>query len=840
MMDEEILKTVEAVLGKDVEIVDCQKTKSVQEEEVLLINGQPVKLEGKDAAAIKKALMTGQIPPCDLLNQILFRAGILRQPVRLETSLSVKSSLTTTEEIRVARNGCILDERSLETKEDNFYTSSCSEVWEPIGKVSSVRTTNCAVDENCLPTAGDDNNLEYVKRKKSSSSTQIPPMRQNSVCTNDSIYSSSASSSSRPTSDLSVNISSSDMNLYDNIQSYLINHHGHANNNIVDNSTKLNQSLSCDSGHHDYSLTSTTVNDDEYAIPSTTTQSSITTQSSLNGKTANNSTASIDEVDFQRCRVKDLPTIVKLKPQHHLPTIFGTVASDQSPKDISSRRGLPQTVSGHQVISSTSESSVKDFESDENTLIYRDGNLLSASLEALIQHMVPTNDYYPDRSYLFAFLLSSRLFIKPYQLLSKIWDLSQQQQNLKSFIQQKLAHNNPKLSRFTQYLIQLLAEWTDTFPYDFRDERLMTQIRDITQISIQINPSLRSDVSQLLQNLLSKLQSLEKYEEYMEKLNQKTSGGDEVDANEKSTNGLQQQISVHSNHSHKSNSSNSSSIVSTLTHQTDISEMCSSPLILAHQLTHIELERLSHIGPEEFVQAFTKEHPSIETSFKDLKKTRNLESYVTWFNRLSYLVATDVIKHQKKKQRARIIEFWIETARESFNIGNFNSLMAIIAGLNMSPISRLKKTWAKIQSAKFSILEHQMDSSSNFSSYRSTLKAAMWRSAGATDERERIVIPFFSLLVKDLYFLNEGCSNKLPNGHINFEKFWQLAKQVTEFIAWKQVTCPFEKNEKLIHYLQTTSILNENTLALASFECEPPDNNHEKDHYKFLKNEYQK
>lgn len=280
--------------------------------------------------------------------------------------------------------------------------------------------------------------------------------------------------------------------------------------------------------------------------------------------------------------------------------------------------------------------------------------------------------------------------------------------------QQKLAQNNPKLGRFTQYLIQLLAEWVDTFPYDFRDERLMTQLRDITQISIQINPSLRADVSQLLQNLLSKLQSLEKYEEHMEKLNQQT--GDECDSTDKS-NGLQQQISVHSNHSHKSSSSNSSSIVSTLTHQTDISEMCSSPLLLAHQLTHIELQRLSHIGPEEFVQAFTKEHPSIETSFKDLKKTRNLESYVTWFNRLSYLVATDVIKvcwverhrptagfsnwkitffsssqHPKKKQRVRIIEFWIETGRESFNIGNFNSLMAIIAGLNMSPISRLKKT----------------------------------------------------------------------------------------------------------------------------------------------------
>lgn len=192
----------------------------------------------------------------------------------------------------------------------------------------------------------------------------------------------------------------------------------------------------------------------------------------------------------------------------------------------------------------------------------------------------------------------------------------------------------------------MLAEWVDTFPYDFRDERLMSQIKEITQTSIQMNPSLRSDVSQILQNLLTKLQSLEKYEEHLEKLNQHAGTSNDCDPNDKS-NGLQQQISVHSNHSHKSNSSNNSLIVSTLSHQSDITEICSSPLLLAHQLTHIELERLSFIGPEEFVQAFTKEHPSIETSFKDLKKTRNLESYVTWFNRLSYLVATDVIKVSK-------------------------------------------------------------------------------------------------------------------------------------------------------------------------------------------------
>lgn len=46
----------------------------------------------------------------------------------------------------------------------------------------------------------------------------------------------------------------------------------------------------------------------------------------------------------------------------------------------------------------------------------------------------------------------------------------------------------------------------------------------------------------------------------------------------------------------------------------------------------------------------------------------------------------------KKKMRIKTVEYWVEVARESFNIGNFNSLMAIIAGLNLSPVSRLKKT----------------------------------------------------------------------------------------------------------------------------------------------------
>ncbi|KAJ9600081.1 hypothetical protein L9F63_009623, partial [Diploptera punctata] len=116
-------KLFESILGKGVKVVDCEKKSCVREEEVLLVNGCPIALEGEDGAAIREALLHGTVPHCDLLNQILIRAGILKAPVRLETSLSVKSSVVTREEVTVARGGQVVDERSRETKEDNYYTS---------------------------------------------------------------------------------------------------------------------------------------------------------------------------------------------------------------------------------------------------------------------------------------------------------------------------------------------------------------------------------------------------------------------------------------------------------------------------------------------------------------------------------------------------------------------------------------------------------------------------------------------------------------------------------------------------------------------------------------------
>lgn len=306
-------------------------------------------------------------------------------------------------------------------------------------------------------------------------------------------------------------------------------------------------------------------------------------------------------------------------------------------------------------------------------LNYHDNNLLSGSLEALIQHLVPNVDYYPDRTYIFTFLLSSRLFMHPYELMAKVCHLCVEHQRLSEGDGDK-----NQTRKIAPKILQLLTEWTETFPYDFRDERMMRNLKDLAhRMASGEEQTYRKNVQQMMQCLIRKLAALSQYEEVLAKLS--STATDRLTVLKAKPQSIQR----------------------------DIMTVCSDPYTLAQQLTHIELERLNYIGPEEFVQAFVQKDPldNDKNCYSERKKTRNLEAYVEWFNRLSYLVATEICMPVKKKHRARMIEYFIDVARECFNIGNFNSLMAIISGMNMSPVSRLKKTWAKVKTAKFDILE---------------------------------------------------------------------------------------------------------------------------------------
>uniref|UniRef100_A0A8D2ZPL1 RasGEF domain family member 1C n=1 Tax=Scophthalmus maximus TaxID=52904 RepID=A0A8D2ZPL1_SCOMX len=456
----------------------------------------------------------------------------------------------------------------------------------------------------------------------------------------------------------------------------------------------------------------------------------------------------------------------------------------------------PSGFSPHLACAEPVEEEVAPREGPEPGASLADGPpITSASLDTLIQNLVPTADYYPEKAYVFTFLLSARLFIPPPELLARVCELCIKQQQL-----DQSPLDTAKVRKFGPKILQLLTEWTETFPSDFRDEKMVGHLKDFIN-RIAPSPLCPSPwqaywktLNQVLQKLSQRLAQMSQGEESIVK------------------------VSLNA-------SSISDKLVAFKTKpppiQKDMLSICNDPYTLAQQLTHVELVR---------------RRGGREPCFGDQKKkTSNLEAYVRWFNRLCYLVATEICMPAKKKQRAQVIEFFIDVARECFNIGNFNSLMAIISGMNMSPVSRLKKTWGKAKTAKFFILEHQMDPTGNFYNYRTALRGAAHRSQTANSNRERIVIPFFSLLIKDIYFLNEGCANRLPNGYVNFEKFVELARQVGEFMTWKQVECPFEEDRAILHYLHTAPIFSEDGLYLASYESESPENQVEKDRWKALR-----
>lgn len=287
-----------------------------------------------------------------------------------------------------------------------------------------------------------------------------------------------------------------------------------------------------------------------------------------------------------------------------------------------------------------------------------------------------------------AFILCARLFVPMQELLSML-------------IQQCHGQEDE--------LLRLLSHWLRICPNDFRNETLLQQLRKQNG-----NKALSSFLDCLPDTLDRQDASRRSQLQYML-------------AKQASASSLGRQSSIKSLKRFAAN-----------VYKTDnVLTKCSSAFELAHQLYAIEYAYLSQLRLEEFIELISNGEFKVcmsQTKASTLgshctsakQADVSIEAYVQWFNQLSSLTATEILKvskssthqmhvinllssHQqlgKKSQRAQMIEFWIETALECFNIGNFNSLMAILTALNTTNISRLKKTVSA--TLKVKLLDHKL------------------------------------------------------------------------------------------------------------------------------------
>jgi len=109
---------------------------------------------------------------------------------------------------------------------------------------------------------------------------------------------------------------------------------------------------------------------------------------------------------------------------------------------------------------------------------------------------------------------------------------------------------------------------------------------------------------------------------------------------------------------------------------------------VAKQLTLIEFKMFKNIKPSELLnQAWNK--PKIQ------HKSPHVVTLINRANKISFWVASTILWNARMGDRVKVIDKFIRVANFLRVLNNFNTLIAVIAGLNMSAVSRLKHTWTK-------------------------------------------------------------------------------------------------------------------------------------------------
>ncbi|EWC47609.1 hypothetical protein DRE_03229 [Drechslerella stenobrocha 248] len=181
---------------------------------------------------------------------------------------------------------------------------------------------------------------------------------------------------------------------------------------------------------------------------------------------------------------------------------------------------------------------------------------------------------------------------------------------------------------------------------------------------------------------------------------------------------------------------------------------------IAHELTRIDWSFFSRIKPRDFIR-----HVSVPAAEKErMHSLKYVNKLIRHFNHVAYWVASVILERPKPKHRARALEKFMKIAWILRHMNNYNSLGAVIAGVNGLAIHRLAATRSLVSEAvhkNFMRLELLMGTHKSHFAYRLALE-------NTTTEH----IPFIPLHRRDLVSADEGNRSFIGDeGRVNWRKF---------------------------------------------------------------------
>ncbi|KYR00468.1 RasGEF domain-containing protein [Tieghemostelium lacteum] len=229
-------------------------------------------------------------------------------------------------------------------------------------------------------------------------------------------------------------------------------------------------------------------------------------------------------------------------------------------------------------------------------------------------------------------------------------------------------------------------------------------------------------------------------------------------------------------------------------------------LEIARQLTLIEHESYSLI----------KHRECLGLAFSKAGKEENAINIVNIIKRSNLIplwVATEIVQEERLTKRSNIIKKFINIADHCRNLNNFNAVMEILSGLNLTPVFRLKKTWETLPRkylATFKHLNSLMAPKNNFKVYREVLHT-----------KNPPCLPFLGLYLTDMTFIEEATPDLIDNGLINMVKRSHLATVIKEIQQFQKVPYSFTPVPIIRDYLLQINGLQERALYKQSKIIEP-------------------
>ncbi|XP_044848150.1 ral guanine nucleotide dissociation stimulator isoform X7 [Mauremys mutica] len=221
-----------------------------------------------------------------------------------------------------------------------------------------------------------------------------------------------------------------------------------------------------------------------------------------------------------------------------------------------------------------------------------------------------------------------------------------------------------------------------------------------------------------------------------------------------------------------------------------------------------------------------------------------IRATVSQFNSVTNCVIATCLgdRSLKPQQRAKVVERWIEVARECRILKNFSSLRAILSALQCNAVHRLKKTWDEVSRESFRTFHelseifsdennHSLsrellikEGTSKFATLEINPKRAQKRQQ---QQREMGVmqgtIPYLGTFLTDLVMLDTAMKDFLDGGLINFEKRRKEFEVIAQ-IKLLQSACnnySFTQEDAFVEWFHGVERLSEAESYSLSCEIEP-------------------